>query len=139
MTSAHRQRRVGSGQGRDHFAQGHQPVRLPIGERAQQNAVHDGKDGGISADPQTERQNRDCREARFTEQATGGVAQVTAESHTCMYATRREFCSADYGVGAAAFFTALCVLAGAAVRAFRAGTGSFSSASTWFRTFTSRF
>ena len=45
---------------------------FPVGKRAQQRAIHDGEDGGVSADAEGESEHGDGGEAGgFTEQAKG--------------------------------------------------------------------
>ena len=65
------QRRTGPGR-----IQIHQLCGAWIGERTQQHAVHDREDGGVCADPERERQDRDRREDRRAPQGPQPVPCV---------------------------------------------------------------
>jgi hypothetical protein len=53
-----------------------EPVRLRIGQRAQQHAVDDREDGGVGADAQRQRQHRDGGEAGAARELPRPVPQV---------------------------------------------------------------
>ena len=53
---------------------------IRIGERAQEHGVDDGEDGGIGADAERERRDRQQRERRLAAKGTPGVAEVLDEA-----------------------------------------------------------
>ncbi len=61
------------------LGQEHQPLRLRVGQRPQQDGVDHAEDRGVGADPERERRDRDEREARRLPERARGEANVPPE------------------------------------------------------------
>ena len=59
---------------------GNQLARLRVGQRVEQDAVHDGEERGIGADPESERDHGDDGEGRSLEEHAKGEADVLGKS-----------------------------------------------------------
>src|ERR1700733_2603136 len=59
-----------------HFPEHHQPARLRIRERLEQDRIHRAEDGGAGADSQCQGECGDNRKTRIAEQLTRGILQV---------------------------------------------------------------
>ena len=53
---------------------------IAIGERAQQHAIDDSKDRGVRANAESEREDRDNREARILQQHPDAIFQIVQEA-----------------------------------------------------------
>jgi hypothetical protein len=71
-------REVGAAGGRALFQEDH-AGRLGVGERPQQHVFDDAEDGGVDADSEGERRDRDEKEASRAAERAEGVAQVLAQ------------------------------------------------------------
>ena len=60
---------------------------LVVGQRLQQNPVHEAENGDIGADADGQRQDGDDRKSPAVLQRASGVAQILAEGHRCLLVT----------------------------------------------------
>jgi leucyl-tRNA synthetase len=61
---------------RDDLAQRNQAVRIRVGQRPQQNAVHEREDRRIGADTESQDQDGDCAEPRIAELLEGATVRT---------------------------------------------------------------
>ena len=54
-------------------------LRMRKGQGIEKDAIHDGEDGGVRADTERQRENRDCSKPRRLRQRAQAVSQILPE------------------------------------------------------------